>query len=64
MNMVGIVSIVLICLYAGPCLAKLNVVATLPWIGNIASELGKDKIDVTTLARPNQDPTRLKPSRA
>jgi zinc/manganese transport system substrate-binding protein len=51
-------------MFAGPSLAKLNVVATLPWIGSIANELGKDKIDVTVLVRPNQDPHQIeaKPS--
>jgi zinc/manganese transport system substrate-binding protein len=39
-----------------PAYAKLNVVATLPWIGNLASELGKDKIDVKVLVKPSQDP--------
>ena len=39
-----------------PAYAKLNVVATLPWIGNLASELGKDKINVKVLVKPSQDP--------
>ncbi len=36
--------------------AKTNVVATLPWIGSIAFDLGKDRINVTTLVKPSQDP--------
>ena len=36
--------------------AKLNVVATLPDLASIAKEIGGDKIDITTLARPTEDP--------
>jgi zinc/manganese transport system substrate-binding protein len=32
-----------------------NVVATLPWIGSLARELGKDKVSVTVLVKPAQD---------
>lgn len=47
-----------------PALAKVSVVATLPFIGSIAREIGKDKIDVTTLVKPSQDPhfAEAKPS--
>jgi zinc/manganese transport system substrate-binding protein len=38
-----------------PAFAGLNVVATLPWIGSAAKEIGKDKINVTVLAKPGQD---------
>ncbi len=44
------------CCLASPSFAKISVVATLPWIGSIASDLGKDRITVTTLVKPNQDP--------
>ncbi|HXE98356.1 MAG TPA: metal ABC transporter substrate-binding protein, partial [Dongiaceae bacterium] len=49
---------------ATPAFAGLNVVATLPWIGSLAKEIGKDKISVTTLVKPSQDPHFLdaKPS--
>jgi zinc/manganese transport system substrate-binding protein len=49
---------------ASPAFAGLNVVATLPWIGSLAKEIGKDKISVTTLVKPSQDPHFLdaKPS--
>jgi zinc/manganese transport system substrate-binding protein len=49
---------------ASPAFAGLNVVATLPWIGSVAKEIGKDKITVTTLVKPNQDPhmVEAKPS--
>lgn len=41
---------------ASPAFAGLNVVATLPWIGSLAREIGKDRITVTTLVKPSQDP--------
>jgi zinc/manganese transport system substrate-binding protein len=40
---------------ASPAFAGMNVVATLPWIGSLARELGKDKINVTVLVKPSQD---------
>ena len=36
--------------------AKLNVVATTPDIAAIAKEIGGDKIELTTMARPTEDP--------
>ncbi|MBI5774776.1 MAG: zinc ABC transporter substrate-binding protein [Verrucomicrobia bacterium] len=36
--------------------AKLNVIATLPDLGALAAEIGGDKVSVTTLARPTEDP--------
>src|SRR5947207_11736055 len=36
--------------------AKLNVVATLPDYGAVAREIGGDKIEVTVLAKPTEDP--------
>jgi zinc/manganese transport system substrate-binding protein len=53
-----------ICLFSSPVLAKLNVVATLPWIASIATEIGKERINITTLVRPNQDAHQIeaKPS--
>ena len=47
-----------------PALAKVNVVATLPFIGSLAREIGKDKVDVSTLVKPSQDPhfAEAKPS--
>ena len=42
--------------FATPAFAKLNIAATLPWIGSIASEIGKDKVSVTSFVKPNQDP--------
>ncbi len=40
---------------ASPVFANVNVVATLPWIGSLAREIGKDKVDVTVLVKPGQD---------
>jgi zinc/manganese transport system substrate-binding protein len=47
-----------------PAFAGLNIVATLPWIGSLAKEIGKDKVSVTTLVKPTQDPhtVEAKPS--
>ena len=47
-----------------PSWAKLNVVATLPWIGSLAGDLGGDRVKVATLVKPNQDPhyVEAKPS--
>src|SRR6266849_4464090 len=36
--------------------AKLNVVATLPDLGSLAREIGGDKVNVTVLAKPTEDP--------
>lgn len=36
--------------------AKLDVVATTPDLGSIAKEIGGDKVDVLTLAKPTEDP--------
>ncbi len=51
-------------LYAVPASANLNVVATLPWIGSVAKEIGRDKIELKVLVKPSQDPHFLdaKPS--
>lgn len=40
----------------GSASAKLNVVATLPDFGSIAREIGGDKVEVTILAKPTEDP--------
>lgn len=51
-----VISLLLSLVMAGPAYAGLNVVATLPWIGSLAKEIGRDKITVTTLVKPTQDP--------
>jgi ABC-type Zn uptake system ZnuABC Zn-binding protein ZnuA len=50
----AITSILLLC----PLIAhaKVNVVATLPDFGSLAREIGKDKIDLVVLGKPNEDP--------
>jgi len=60
----ALIALCLTLILSSPAFAELNVVATLPWIGNIAKEIGKDKIAVTTLIKPSQDPhyVEAKPS--
>src|SRR6516225_1849354 len=52
--------ILLLLLAIGTCAiaaqAKLNVVATLPDFGSLAREIGGDKVSVTVLAKPTEDP--------
>jgi zinc/manganese transport system substrate-binding protein len=59
-----ILALALLLATAAPAFAGLNVVATLPWIGSLAKTLGGDRVAVTTLVKPNQDPHYLeaKPS--
>jgi zinc/manganese transport system substrate-binding protein len=59
-----LLSIVLLLCLAAPAFGKTNVVATLPWIGSVVSEIGKDRINITVLVKLNQDPHRIeaKPS--
>lgn len=45
-----------ILLFATPAFAKVKVVATLPWIGSVADEIGKGQVEISTLVKPNQDP--------
>lgn len=59
-------AILLIALFlsATPAFAKVKVVATLPWVGSVANEIGKEQVEVATLVKPNQDPhlVEAKPS--
>jgi zinc/manganese transport system substrate-binding protein len=59
-----LIALCLTLIVSSPAFAGLNVVATLPWIGSIAKEIGSDKIIVTTLIKPSQDPhyVEAKPS--
>lgn len=41
--------------------AKVNVVATLPDFGSLAREIGKDKIELVVLGKPNDDPHFVDP---
>ena len=54
----------ILCLYATTAFAKVNVVATLPFIGSLAKEIGGDKIELSVLVKPKQDPhyVEAKPS--
>ena len=45
-----------ICASAFTAQAKLNVVATLPDFGSVAKEIGGDKVEVTVMAKPTEDP--------
>src|SRR3954447_7713575 len=55
-NLLRILTFALFGLAAGVSEAKLNVVTTLPDLGALAREIGGDKVDVTTLAKPTEDP--------
>ena len=50
-----LLSVSLFITLATPAFAGVNVVATLPWIGSLAHEIGKDKVNVTVLVKPSQD---------
>lgn len=54
----------MVIIFSTSAFAKVNVVATLPFIGSLANEIGGDRIEVTTLVKPNQDPhyVEAKPS--
>jgi zinc/manganese transport system substrate-binding protein len=47
-------SIILVCVFSAE--AKLNVVATLPDFGALAREIGRDKVEVTVMAKSTEDP--------
>jgi zinc/manganese transport system substrate-binding protein len=46
----------LVAAFCQPACAKLNVVATTPDLASIAREIGGDHIELTTLAKPTEDP--------
>lgn len=50
--------------FTGTLFGRINVVATLPWIGDIAKQIGKEKISIFVLVKTNQDPhyVEAKPS--
>jgi zinc/manganese transport system substrate-binding protein len=50
-----LIGILLSLVLASPALAEIRIVATLPWIGSLAREIGRDRVTVTVLAKPNQD---------
>jgi zinc/manganese transport system substrate-binding protein len=59
-----ILAVLLILFMSRPVFAEINVVATLPWIGSVANEIGGGRIGVTVLVKPGQDPHMIeaKPS--
>ena len=46
-------------IWAHPVYARLQIVTTLPWIGSLAEELGKDRVEVRALVKPRQDPHQI-----
>src|SRR5574341_1300524 len=42
--------------YASTAHAKLNIVATTSDLGSLAKEIGKDKVEVTNISKPTEDP--------
>src|SRR6266852_1110531 len=55
-NQIKIVFAICAALLAARADAKLTVVATLPDYAAVAQEIGGDKVDVTALAKPTEDP--------
>lgn len=51
-----IVSLVFLALPLTSAHAAINVVATLPWIGSLVREIAQDRVSVTTLVKPGQNP--------
>ncbi|HOK80881.1 MAG TPA: metal ABC transporter substrate-binding protein [bacterium] len=51
-------------MFSSNLFAKINVVATLPWIADLAKQIGKDHVSITTLVKTSQDPhyVEAKPS--
>ncbi len=50
-----LITILLSTAFAISASAKLNVVATLPDFAELAREIGDDKVNITTLAKPTED---------
>jgi zinc/manganese transport system substrate-binding protein len=48
-------ALIVLTVLATPAVAEVNVVATLPWIGSLVKEIGKDKVKVSVLVKPSQD---------
>lgn len=55
-NLIRLIASTLLIAAASSAHAKLNVVTTLPDLGALAREIGGDKVEVTTLAKPTEDP--------
>jgi zinc/manganese transport system substrate-binding protein len=59
--MKNLASIILALVFVASAHAKLNVVATLPDFAAVAREIGGDKVEITALAKPTEDPHFLDP---
>jgi len=59
-----IYALLMLSIFSTTSFAEVNVVATLPWIGSVAKEIGKEKINVAVLVKSGQDPhfVEAKPS--
>lgn len=59
-----LIAVCLVLMIATPAFARLNIVATLPWISSLAVDLGKDRVSIKVLVKSNQDPHQIeaKPS--
>ncbi|MDO8445023.1 MAG: metal ABC transporter substrate-binding protein [Deltaproteobacteria bacterium] len=59
-----IYALLMLSIFSTASFAEVNVVATLPWIGSVAKEIGKEKINVAVLVKSGQDPhfVEAKPS--
>ena len=59
-----LLAMLMLSILISPAFAEVNVVATLPWIGSLAKEIGGDRVRTTTLIKPGQDPhyAEAKPS--
>ncbi len=55
-NLIRLIASTLLIAAASSAHAKLNVVTTLPDLGALAREIGGDKVEVTTMAKPTEDP--------
>jgi zinc/manganese transport system substrate-binding protein len=42
-------------------MANIKAVCTLPWIGSVLGEIAKEKVDITTLVKPDEDPHYAEP---
>jgi zinc/manganese transport system substrate-binding protein len=56
LNLSLLIGSLLAVVFCQPAFAKLNVVATTPDLASIAKEIGGDRIDLTILAKPTEDP--------
>lgn len=57
----GLLALTTLWLWLSPAQARLNVVCTTPDLASIASEIGGDQVQITTLARPTEDPHFVDP---